>query len=239
MGMPQISYADINSNSSYGLAVGTAWSVNKSGYWITAKHVVDDCDDGIYLSYNLHNDDETKVILDPKLGKTVVKEVELIEKHSSSDLAVLRSEKNRQYLSISDEPMPEIGLDAYAIGFPKGEAGHVHIEYTGEMARFNNDVLTVWDIISTSKDYDRLGGLSGAPVLDKKGKVYGVAVASSKREKRLLVALTDNIKTLTDDNRIHIDLPPRYKRTIKKSTVDDRAHEIRGKKLISKVYCNR
>lgn len=155
-----------------GAATGTAFSVDDGGYWLTARHVVQDC---------------AQIGLRGSRG-WVRAQVDAV--HPRADLALLRTDSGTAALPLSPEPLT-LGLDGYAMGFPQGRPGAVHGRLMGRSqmqaeGRFSGRAPTVsWAEIRRAPDFDgSLGGISGGPMLDGRGRLVGVVVAESPRRGR-------------------------------------------------------
>jgi len=155
-------------------SVGTAFSINKKGLWLTARHVVDGCD---------------RVGLRIGLGRTISVKAQVVQ---NSDLAVLTSDWDRRPLPADLNSQRQVGEIGYFFGYPQGRPGEVvgSLISRGRMkvrGRYTNDeaVLT-WSELGRSRNLTgSLGGLSGAPVLDKDGEVIGVITAEAPRRGRV------------------------------------------------------
>lgn len=153
---------------------GTAFSINADGLWLTARHVVDSCD---------------RVALRVGIGRAVPVTTQIIQ---NSDLAVLRSEWSRKPLPADLENQRQLGEVGYFIGFPQGKPGEVVGSLIARSrmkvrGRYTNDeAVLAWSELGRSRNLSgSLGGLSGAPVLDKDGEIIGVVSAESPRRGRV------------------------------------------------------
>jgi len=153
---------------------GTAFAINKRGLWLTARHVVDGCDNvGIRIG-----------------GRRTVKvQAQIIE---DSDLAILTSDWGRRPLPADLENQRQIGEIGYFFGFPQGKPGEVVGSLIGRhrmkiRGRYTNEeAILAWSELGRSRGLTgSLGGLSGAPVLDKDGEIIGVVSAESPRRGRI------------------------------------------------------
>lgn len=154
-------------------AVGTAFSVNRSGVWVTARHVTDGCD---------------LVGLQKSDGKLV--RVRRIAQQPDSDISMLWTRGGTPALPVVD-PSLKIGEDGYSFGFPRGEPGDVHARVLGRrtmMARGRYDTeepVVAWTQIRRVPDRGaHLGGISGGPWINASGEVVGVHVAGAPRRGR-------------------------------------------------------
>jgi len=153
---------------------GTAFAINDDGLWLTARHVVDSCDRvGIRINGR----------------RTVQVKSQIVE---NSDLAVLTSDWERRPLPADLESQRQVGEIGYFFGFPQGKPGEVVGSLIGRnrmkvRGRYTNDeAILAWSELGRSRNLTgSLGGLSGAPVLDKDGEIIGVVSAESPRRGRV------------------------------------------------------
>lgn len=154
--------------------IGTAFAINDRGEWLTARHVVDGCDQtAIKIS-------QTSIL---RTDVTVFRE---------NDLALLKTQWQRKPLPHDVHTRRKVGEQGYFIGFPQGEPG----EAVGTLiarnrmlvrGRYSSDesVLAWAEKGRTRGLKGSLGGLSGAPVLDKDGEVIGLVTAENPRRGRI------------------------------------------------------
>ncbi len=153
---------------------GTAFAINDDGLWMTARHVVDSCDEvGLRIG----------------TGRIVRVKSQVVQ---NSDLAVLTSEWTRRPLPADLENQRQIGEVGYFFGFPQGKPGEVVGSLISRnrmkvRGRYTNDeAVLAWSELGRSRNLSgSLGGLSGAPVLDKDGEIIGVVSAESPRRGRI------------------------------------------------------
>jgi len=153
---------------------GTAFSINDEGLWLTARHVVDGCDEvGLRIG----------------LGRIVRVSSQVVQ---NSDLAVLKSEWQRRPLPADLDSQRQIGEIGFFFGFPQGNPGEVVGSLISRnrmkvRGRYTNDeAVLAWSELGRSRNLKgSLGGLSGAPVLDKDGEIIGVVSAESPRRGRV------------------------------------------------------
>lgn len=153
---------------------GTAFAINDTGNWLTARHVVDGCD---------------SVAIKTGPNRIIKASYDI---HSKNDLAVLTTEWKRSPLPSDVRSRRQVGELGYFMGFPQGRPG----EAAGSLisrsrmlvrGRYTSDeaVLAWAEIGRTTGLTGGLGGLSGAPVLDKDGEIIGVVTAENPRRGRI------------------------------------------------------
>ena len=165
---------------------GTAFAIDNNGGWLTARHVVDGCD-------------EVGLISGPGTGVKVDK----IEITPDTDTAILRTTWKRSPLTpdfVETRRYNELG---YFFGFPQGQPGDVIGSLIGRnqmitRGRYNTrEAVFAWAETRRSRGLTgSLGGLSGAPVLDKDGELIGVVTAESPRRGRGYSVVPSNMTSL-------------------------------------------
>lgn len=166
-----------------GDSAGTAFSVNDSGVWLTARHVVEHCARAAIM-VNDTEGVEAKVRLAPR-GEAAV----LITADGSPALPLATGQLRRG----------ELGFEA---GYPRGRPGEVAgrllgrgVLYLRGRGRRNVPVLIWAEVGRTEGLRGALRGMSGAPALDSRGRVVGVAVAELPRRGRLYTTTPEAIVT--------------------------------------------
>lgn len=157
-----------------GPAAGTAFSIARSGVWLTARHVVDGCS-------------RVAIVVGPGAGVAVNVRVD-----PRGEAAMLFTEGGAAPLPLAlGEPLRR-GQRAFHPGFPQGEPGEAssrllgreNLVVRGHGAR--TEPVLVWaETGRTDGLQGTLGGLSGAPALDGQGRVLGVTIAESPRRGRI------------------------------------------------------
>ena len=157
-----------------GPATGTAFSISRSGVWLTARHVVEGCaqtalvvGDGVGVA--------AKVQIDPR-----------------GEAALLFTEGGAEPLPLALNETLRRGQRAYHPGFPQGEPGEASSRLLGRETLVvrgrgaRSEPVLVWAETGRTKGLEgTLGGLSGAPALDAQGRVIGVPIPESPRRGRI------------------------------------------------------
>lgn len=154
--------------------IGTAFAVDKQGTWLTARHVIDSCDEvGINLGAG-------KVIR----AKSTISQ--------DTDIGVLKTKWKRTPLPADIESQRQIGEHGYFFGFPQGKPGEAVASLLGRhrllvRGRYRSEeAILAWTEIGRTEGLrGSLGGMSGGPVLDKDGEVIGIVAAESPRRGRI------------------------------------------------------
>ncbi len=152
---------------------GTAFSVDRSGIWITARHVADGCD---------------RIVLQ-KTDRQFV-QVNRVRHHPNADISILWTRNGVPALPLLEQPLRQ-NQDGYSFGFPKGEPGDVHARLIGrtkmhQRGRYRtNEPVVAWTHVRRVPDRGaHLGGISGGPWVDAAGRILGVHVAGNPRRGR-------------------------------------------------------
>lgn len=153
---------------------GTAFSIAGEGRWVTARHVVEGCRQPALVVGG---------------GRAVAADVRLSPR---ADIAVLLTEGGPPALPVISAPELRRGQRAYHPGFPQGRPGEVASRLLGRetlrvMGRGARDEpVLAWAEVGRTRGLEgTLAGLSGAPVLDSRGRAVGVTLAESPRRGRL------------------------------------------------------
>ncbi|WP_409019812.1 serine protease [Brevundimonas vesicularis] len=149
---------------------GTAFSIAGDGRWVTARHVVEGC---------------PRPALVIGGGRALAADVRLANR---ADVALLLTEGGPPALPLAvDEPLRK-GQRAFHPGFPQGQPGEVATRLMGrETLRIQgqggrDEPVLAWAESGRTKGLKgTLAGLSGAPVLDSRGRTLGVTIAEAPR----------------------------------------------------------
>jgi len=161
-------------------ASGTAFSIAGQGRWVTARHVVEGC---------------RRPALVVGGGRAVAADVRLAPR---ADVAVLFTQGGPPALPLAvDRPLRR-GQRAFHPGYPQGSAGEVTSRLLGRetfkvRGRGERDepVLAWAEVGRTESLRGTLSGLSGAPALDRQGRVVGVTIAEAPRRGRIYTTSPD------------------------------------------------
>ncbi|MBM3571462.1 MAG: trypsin-like peptidase domain-containing protein, partial [Alphaproteobacteria bacterium] len=179
---------------------GTAWSAGND-LWVSARHVVEDCE-------------RIRVAGSPW------QPIAYVGRHPDADLATFRAGITRDPIALA-AAVPQPGDRAFSVGFPQNQAGVAHLRLRGtERVKLAGRVASdrpfralVWEVERYPRirgEPERVGGLSGGPVIDRSGAAVGVAIFEAPRRHALgSVALSDVRRTLgpsrSPPQRAHIE----------------------------------
>lgn len=201
-------------------SIGTAFSIDKDGTWLTARHVVDSCD---------------RVAINLGQGRGLKVESFISD---DADTAILKSKWGRTPLPSDLYTQRQIGERGYFFGFPQGQAGEAVGSLLGRhkmiiRGRYETEEpILAWTEIGRTRGLEgSLGGLSGGPVLDKDGEVIGIVAAESPRRGRIYTVAPKNLRELMPAND-----------DIEKSAIDiesygRQADRYRRARRIAQVMC--
>ena len=154
-------------------AAGTAFSIADTGRWATARHVVEGCR-------------RPAIVIGG--DRAVAASVRLARQ---ADIAILITDGGPPPLPVLTENL-RIGERAFHPGFPQGRAGEASSLLLGrETLRVRgrgqrDEPVLVWAETGRTEGLaGTLAGLSGAPALDREGRVLGVTIAESPRRGRI------------------------------------------------------
>lgn len=156
-------------------SVGTAFLVNTSGTYVTARHVVDGC---------------AQVYLFAGLGR--LERVLSVTNERSRDFAVLKTTRFEVTPFNLSATSPKRGETGFFMGYPQGKPADVSARVIGSnemrsIGRYTmREPVIAWVETERRPRFDgTLGGLSGGPVLNAEGHVVGSAVAEAPRRGRI------------------------------------------------------
>lgn len=205
--------------------IGTAFAINQSGVWLTARHVVDGC---------------TRVGLAVGHGRMV--RVDEVRTSQDTDLAMLITDRAPTALQLALDRELRVGESGFHIGFPQGESGEAvsvlesrsNLVTRGRYAM--EEPVLAWAERGRSEGLEgTLSGMSGGPVFDADGAVVGVTVAESPRRGRIYTASPDSIRRFLDaqgETPYGGDAHP-----ISASSYEAEADRMRDERAVVKVLC--
>lgn len=219
------------------VSLGTAFAINDSGDWATARHVSRHCAALVVLD------------ADGEHGYPV----RMVVNHPRTDLSVLVTGGSFDRLTIAARD-PGRRETAFFIGFPRGNPASVEASYLGSSR------VDVTDGPELGGDSERiqgdfwvedrrvpgfqgsLGGLSGGPVLDASGSVIGVAVAEEPRRGRVVSIAPRNLTELLDGAGSIGWVASNDSTKLAKAIVTDAnfgryGDDLRAKSSVAEVYC--
>ena len=163
--------------------IGTAFAVDKSGTWLTARHVIDGCDE---IGLNLGS------------GKVIRASARVSE---NTDIGVLKTRWKRDPLPSDVSSSRRIGEHGYFFGFPQGRPGEAVAALLGRhrlmvRGRYRTEeAILAWTEVGRTRGLrGSLGGMSGGPVLDVDGEVIGIVAAESPRRGRIYSVAPRSLK---------------------------------------------
>ena len=161
---------------------GTAFSIASRGRWVTARHVVEGC---------------RRPALVVGGGRAVAADVRLSPR---ADIALLITAGGPPALPVATDGPLHVGMRGFHPGFPQGSPGEVTsrllgrevLKVRGRGAR-DEPVLAWAEVGRTSGLEGTLAGLSGAPVLDRRGRVVALTIAEAPRRGRVYTTSPDTL----------------------------------------------
>ncbi|WP_084399309.1 S1 family peptidase [Henriciella aquimarina] len=172
--------------------LGTAFSINTEGQYLTARHVVEGCEDiSLLVAPNRYLD---------------VEEVTLSE---NSDLALITAPPSLAPVALDTSADMTVGSYGFHVGYPQGRPGEAASRLISRSRlvtsglRSGEEPVLAWAETGRTSDLDgSLGGLSGGPVYDADGKVRGVIIAESPRRGRIYSASPEAIARFLEEQGV-------------------------------------
>jgi serine protease Do len=179
-------------------SMGTTFSIDRSGAWLTAEHVTHGC---------------TRVGIEQ--GGFARPVPRLVESREADASLVRGGVASDQALPLSDR-MPPPGSVGYHMGFPGGQPTLVISELIGA-ARARRGVGEETQPVLAWAEHARipmgdgtLSGISGGPVFAEDGHVVGVTSAATDRRGRILTTAPDAMMRLVVASRAVTERPVAY-----------------------------
>ncbi|MEE2878155.1 MAG: serine protease [Pseudomonadota bacterium] len=185
--------------------IGTAFSIDTQGHYLTARHVVEGCDD-------------VSLLVAP--GQYLP--VEGIALSEKSDLALLTARPSLSPVALDTSPDLRIGTYGFHVGYPQGRPGEAASRLIARSRlvmsglRSGEESVLAWAETGRTSDLTGpLGGLSGGPVYDDQGRVRGVIIAESPRRGRIYSASPEAIGHFLEEQGVEplgerpIDITPK------------------------------
>jgi len=163
-------------------AAGTAFSIAGQGRWLTARHVVEGC---------------RRPALVVGGGRAVSADVRLSPR---ADIALLITAGGPPALAVTTFEALRVGQRAFHPGFPQGKPGEVTsrllgrevLKVRGRGAR--DEPVLAWAEVGRTEGLEgTLAGLSGAPALDRRGRVIAMTIAEAPRRGRIYTTAPDTL----------------------------------------------
>ena len=206
--------------------LGSAFAISADGWWVTARHVVDACQDvGLIVS---------------RAAAAPVTEVKVA---LFADLALLKTDRAPTALALdTSERQFQVGQRAYHVGFPQGRPGEAYSRLIGRetlvaRGRYNMEepVLAWAELGRTTGLSGTLAGMSGGPAIAGNGQVIGVTVAESARRGRIYTASPSSILRLLRVEQIEAAGNPSPRLT--PENYGEEADSLRRELAVAQVVC--
>lgn len=206
--------------------LGSAFAISEDGWWVTARHVVDACDQvGLIVSRGA-----AAPVTDVKVALF-------------ADLALLKTDRAPVPLALdTSERQFQVGQRAFHVGFPQGRPGEAYSRLIGRetlIARGRYDleepVLAWAELGRTSGLRGSLAGMSGGPAIAANGQVIGVTVAESARRGRIYTASPSSILRLLRVEQVDAEGAPAPRLT--PENYGEQSDDLRRELAVAQVVC--
>lgn len=206
--------------------IGSAFAINEDGQWLTARHVVDGCQ-------------EVSLLVAP--GQyTPATSVTISELY---DLALIETRTSPSPAPINTENDLRIGTYGFHVGYPQGRPGEAASRLLARSnlisrgQRSNRESVLAWAETGRTRGLmGSLGGLSGGPVYDEDGNVRGVIVAESARRGRIYTAAPEAVAEFI--KATGVETMGQTPRNFSAETYGQEADHARRKLQVVKVACS-
>ena len=207
-------------------SIGTAFSLGRSGVWMTARHVVDGCS-------------RVLIVTGPRRGVRVRRTYI----HPRADLAVLQTRGGAPAVQFTQKKLRR-GQAGYHFGYPKGEPAAIQSVLIGRRRMRSVGRYTViepvvaWaDRVRVPDSYGGLGGISGGPAMDGRGEIIGVTVAGSKRRGRIYTTALTSIAAALEGSGAPADRGGGRRGAIDGRNFAEVGADLRKRLTVALVYC--
>ena len=205
--------------------IGTAFAINNSGDWITARHVVEGCNSvGLLVAPDQYVP-AARVTVDP-----------------DHDLALISTGRSPASVKLALGSTLRVGDEGYHVGYPQGRPGEVATKLLSRSKlitrgrRDGAEPILAWAEIGRTQGLTgTLGGISGGPVFDKDGGVRGVIVAESPRRGRIYTAAPSSVEAFLTSLDVSTVEGPHEAFTV--NTYGPQSDNARRRLQVVKVAC--
>jgi len=210
-----------------GPGMGTAFSLNSDGIWVTARHVVDSCDE---------------VAVRTGVGRAV--KARNVIMHPGADMAVIVTSRAGPDVPLSDAAL-QPGTMGFHVGFPQGNPAEVYSILIGRtmihtQGRYRlREPAYIWAEQQRFPNFPgSLGGMSGGPVFDASGTVVGVTIVEMPRRGRVGTTAPRSFPPMWREAGVSPEANPDRVESLSLQTLTREGKEMRDDLTVAKVYCS-
>lgn len=207
-------------------SIGTAFSLDRRGIWMTARHVVDGCA-------------RVLIVTKPRTGIRVTQ----VYIHRGADLAVLRTRGGAPPVRFTDTGL-KVGQTGYHFGYPKGKASAVKSTLIGRrrmrsVGRYSVvEPVVAWaEQVRVPDTQGGLGGISGGPAFDANGNIIGVTVAGTKRRGRVYTTALPSVAKALNRAKVSVARGSGDRGAITSRNFASVGAAMRKRLTVALVYC--
>lgn len=208
-------------------SAGTAFSISRSGVWLSAAHVLEGCL-------------QAAVIVSPGRGALAT-----VRLDPDSDVAVLTTVGGAPALPLGLDLPLHMGAPGFHPGFPQGRPGEVATRALGRESLLvrrpgpggvHAEPVVAWaEVERTPGLAGGLEGLSGAPVLDAGGRVVGLTLAEAPQRGRIYTVAPETLAAAL--GRAGVRIQPVAALPLTSESFGRTANQLRHDLSVAQVRC--
>jgi hypothetical protein len=208
------------------IVLGTAFSVEADGVWITARHVASAYCEKLAVVVGRRAIPATMAFVDPE-----------------ADLTVLKTGEGAPAAPLATDP-PQTGETGVSFGYPTNVLGATRdtlmgrsrMQLSGRLAGVA-PTLTWAEAARFPDSLSTLQGMSGGPMFDAGGRVVGTVVAASERRGRVITVAPEVLTEVEDTTGLFGPGPAPVEEVVENERLDQIAEALSANSRIARVFC--
>jgi serine protease Do len=176
--------------------LGTGFSVDRRGVWLTARHVASRICGQLVM------------VVD---GRQI--RASIAYQHPQADLTILRTATGKPPLPFSHDRLA-VDQTGFSFGYPTGVLGATQDALMGRgRMRLGGRLSGITPTLTWAETQrfpdtlETLGGMSGGPMLDAQGRVIGIVVAASPRRGRVHTVAPELLQQVQRETGLFASVP--------------------------------